>query len=370
MPTADEQLTRWLAQIKSQTYSKTLPLGVLLFEPEEETAQLLTQWLRFRNYPPATLAPLPHSKLAQMAKADMGHHGNSPPFTQFVYFDPTVASEEFLVMWLSWFGITSVQVRSKAWWVQLSQKIQSLLHSFHAPESNPHLLFLNTAYADRLLEQGKAQLSCTHSILESLAGGSVRSVRSVRNVDQSRYSDRVSLAKHSLAHLLGIATITIPIIRKYHDAGFLSTPQDIVNSSTDSLRKKLNDSYLKTFLDQQDTVTKFARLLGERLIGHAQAMIITHYLLWIMGKFTKRAKNPIIHDYAVAVTRDIRQDIILPTNLIGQVITDALGVRKKRLTSPIGNIAYQTLSLSTLDAMAVMVRDHLGASANESNRGG
>ena len=325
MPT-DEQITRWLTQIDAQTYAKTLPLGGLLFEPAEETSRLLTQWLHFRKYPLATLATLPHSELVRISKMDMEQHGNSPPFTQFVDFDPAAASEDFLVMWLSWFGVTSVQAQSKVWWVQISQKIQRLVHASHDPGDNPHLLFLSTEYAHRLLEQGRAQLACTHSILDSLPGGHIRSVGSVGHIDPSGsiHSKRASLAKHALAHLLGIAAITIPIIKHGGNIRAIIEPEKI---------------------------HKFATLLKTDLIGRAQTMIVSFYLLWIMSKVTKRIKNPIIHDYAVAATKDLRRGSILPANLIKQVITNAFGM------NPTSSIVYEILNASTQDAWRTFYKE-------------
>ena len=101
------------------------PSDLLLFNPEEESAQFLRGWLAYRG----VLASDDEKNLAQQATADMHKRRNSPSITGFVDFDVREASDDFLRVWMSWFGLGSKQKRSRRWWEKHVLQTQKLRKS-------------------------------------------------------------------------------------------------------------------------------------------------------------------------------------------------------------------------------------------------
>ena len=99
--------------------SETIP-----FAAELESRILLAKWLRYRGYIRQDLPHKSQQELAQMATQDMKRNNNTPPFSRFVSFAPHEASDVFLIMWLSWYGVTSLVGRDRRWWEETARQIQ------------------------------------------------------------------------------------------------------------------------------------------------------------------------------------------------------------------------------------------------------
>lgn len=100
---------------------KNSEASMLLFEPTSEQPALLRQWLAYRGVP---VNDLLDAELVQITILDMIHRGNSPPFARFRYFDPAIASPQFLKLWLSWYGVTSQTEQPPAWWIKRVAALQ------------------------------------------------------------------------------------------------------------------------------------------------------------------------------------------------------------------------------------------------------
>lgn len=107
--------------------SRTLPKNLLLFNPAGESPEFLRGWLEYRHVDPV-------EPLAKTTQANMVEKENTPPITGFYSFDVAAASTEFLMAWLSWFGVGSDTPQPRAWWEDLAREMQALRKDVpHAP---------------------------------------------------------------------------------------------------------------------------------------------------------------------------------------------------------------------------------------------
>ncbi len=95
-------------------------LGVLPFDPQKENVQLLTQWLKFRN---VCVNSLSKDILVSQFVQNMKETRDPEALMDFQDFDASKVSQQFLVNYLSWFGITVTDDKPKAWWEKQARKI-------------------------------------------------------------------------------------------------------------------------------------------------------------------------------------------------------------------------------------------------------
>jgi hypothetical protein len=119
------------------------PSNLLLFNADNESPKFLKDWLVYRGVQPSDDEQL----LAQQASDDMQAKRNSPAITGFVNFDVRDASDDFLRIWMSWFGLGSKHERSRRWWEKHAQQTQDLRKSVK-DERVGHLRMQWTALVD------------------------------------------------------------------------------------------------------------------------------------------------------------------------------------------------------------------------------
>ena len=118
-----KQLATFLASIDIASNIQCAS-DMLLFEPANESAALLKAWLEYRGIPAKQLTD---HELVTTSIVDMRIRGNQPSFAGFHRFDPGIASAQFLKMWLSWFGVTSIQREPHEWWATKTRAVQKQL---------------------------------------------------------------------------------------------------------------------------------------------------------------------------------------------------------------------------------------------------
>jgi hypothetical protein len=112
---------------------KKLLSGIVLFNPELESDELLRRWLVYRD---PTLAPwaraAPRVSLIHEAIREMLLHGESPALGTFVEFDTSGVSVSFLASWLAWYGVIpgpngDIAARTDSWWrVAAEERLQEM----------------------------------------------------------------------------------------------------------------------------------------------------------------------------------------------------------------------------------------------------
>ena len=74
-----------------------------MFDPSEETYTLLRDWCMYRHLPISTNL----SSMQKTVRQDLYEHHNYPSMKNFVCFQISDASDNFLINWLAWYGIKS-----------------------------------------------------------------------------------------------------------------------------------------------------------------------------------------------------------------------------------------------------------------------
>ena len=93
----------------------------LLFDPVVEEKELIDRWLHYRGI---KYRQLSESDRLKVTILDMQHRGNSPSIASF-RFNPSIASQQFLKLWLSWYGVTSEE-KNKQWW---EERVKSIIET-------------------------------------------------------------------------------------------------------------------------------------------------------------------------------------------------------------------------------------------------
>mmetsp|Transcript_8774 Transcript_8774/g.12172 ORF Transcript_8774/g.12172 Transcript_8774/m.12172 type:complete len:296 (+) Transcript_8774:438-1325(+) len=96
------------------------------FEPSREKASILRTWLSYRCWRRRrmVLEDLSHEVLVREAKRDMTRDSGAPPFAGFTDFSPKEVTTEFMILWLSWYGVTSIRSRKRSWWKSKTSMVQ------------------------------------------------------------------------------------------------------------------------------------------------------------------------------------------------------------------------------------------------------
>jgi hypothetical protein len=131
---------------------------LLLFNPQEESAEFLRAWLAYRG----VRASDDDKFLAEQATADMRKRRNSPSITGFVDFDPREASDDFLRVWMSWFGLGSTRKRSRRWWEKHVSQTQKLRKSL---KGDSHLQWSALVELQRKIDQMVNFVVCSGAVL-------------------------------------------------------------------------------------------------------------------------------------------------------------------------------------------------------------
>ena len=97
---------------------------IYFFKPREESSAILSQWLQYRGYPANILQNKTQEDLANLSIQNFQDVGNSPAFALFM-FEPSEVSDNFVIMWLSWYGISSSVYRDRTWWNTTCKHVQS-----------------------------------------------------------------------------------------------------------------------------------------------------------------------------------------------------------------------------------------------------
>ena len=199
-----------------------------LFNPHEETQELLRAWLLYRNIDISELTT--HNQLVAATTQDLTQRGNESPQFQFFSYDPTLVSQNFLVYWLSWFGIGTTRTRPRSWWEVKSKKIQllrqttstttAIISTKSVPDKIGELLILR-----RKISTLMKTLQCVGTIWKQqqkndpMLTDSASELHTPSSIFVSSLPNTSSLsqwggmrAKRALAYVLGTAVLMAPIV--------------------------------------------------------------------------------------------------------------------------------------------------------------
>jgi len=186
--------------------------GEIFFDPAKENRKLLKQWLTYRGIS----TRVKNVNLANLSVADMKQNGNVPSFANFVDFDPKTASEDFLINWLSWYGLSSTRPRSKKWWEKLTRKTQKLRKQLQKQTQNAPNVFRTFDDQTIQLEKIKLFMQSVSDFLDVLPRDQFLSLVRLKPSPPPRSTSTPSSSwKHILAKVLGVGFIAAPIVYNY-----------------------------------------------------------------------------------------------------------------------------------------------------------
>jgi hypothetical protein len=251
------------------------PSDLLLFNPREESPKFLRQWLSYRG----VLASVDDNFLAQQATADMHAKHNSPSITGFVDFDVRDASDDFLRVWMSWFGLGSKQKRSRRWWEKHAKRAQNLRKSVKG-QAESRVQWSALVEMQRKIDQMVNFVVCSGAVLaqESWAeevGGKEDEIenneeedavfakyadepvkklkkknrkkwkRHERKLEAMSYASQID-AKKILAGLMNVGFVALPIFyqqAKTDEKGTIIEPGKFTLDKPTALKKEISNYY-------------------------------------------------------------------------------------------------------------------------------
>lgn len=250
----------------------------LLFNPYQESVEVLNTWLRYRYiYPNQDL--FDRDYIADVVRQDMEQYGNEPAFMDFSNFDPGSVSEDFLIKWLSWYGVTGDSRANKGWYVLRATELLRLKRV--QPSQHPFRDLL------RLTKEGDTYRDWTQC-----ASHALRDVPTYTYLPRlHRYAEEGNnttlTKKQLLAKLLGGAAIAAPIILQYDNVASLKD--------------------IKGRLQSAEMIKELQRVGGPFILSYAA------------NKLDPDAFTPKVRK---AILRDIASDEPLPKNVI-ETLTDS-----------------------------------------------
>ena len=197
--------------------SAYLAPGDVLFNPYAETSPLLRKWLKHRK------VPFPkewdHAPLAGASMEDMNTRGNDPSLSHFTTFTPNEASADFLICWLSWFGVTATDPGNKPELVRLVRKMLPLARRAKAkadvttPPTAEFTEYMNRyLYASGRIQHTMLFFTCIHNFLQySLEPEQFQHL--MGSVAQASLTARKTRDyKGILSYVLGASALALPIV--------------------------------------------------------------------------------------------------------------------------------------------------------------
>ena len=250
----------------------------ILFDPFAEGIDTLADWAEYRNisinYDIYTL-----NEIRDRIQLDLETNGNYPSLKNFVTFNPAYASESFLVLWLSWYGI-HVQ----------GYKARPLVKNLLAKNEAYTYRKSKYMYRDILtLENDFTQLSDIwydiHTMLQLLPND----VFSQKNtVEHEKHETKNQLRKQFLTFLLGASTVVIP-----------------------KVVDKVDKSYKYNVDQKQDYKTKVVDKLVTKSIHSGIPVVISHGVIRL---------NFIPNETVKAFRKDLKERQKIPLHLIGTML--------------------------------------------------
>ena len=325
---------RWSPNLRTDLCPEAggAPQEDVMFNPFDEEAPLLRAWLRYRGLPRGLLDSLGQPELGKLAVDDMLQRFNVPAFKRFFDFVPAETSQQFLINWLSWYGIgppSSVEQRS---WLELKTKQLIKLHRLEEPrETKPAFEALAAARQQQaatthLLRCASLYLSLHPEQQEAAApSGPTTPVAPTLRDTQLLNTRRL------LAYFLGAAAVAAPLVVR---ATRKRAQGDDVTTNTSTLLDR-------TQRNLQGLVRKKGPMIGALLAaGYAAPKVA-------------RALNVKNEGFVTAVSQSFVKDMflmavsggkVLPPNVIGSML------KATRLGKGLGTTALGEFVLPALFA--------------------
>jgi hypothetical protein len=233
--------------------------GDMFFNPEKENKKLLKQWLSYREKKITG-----DQDMVRESIKDMKQNGNTPSFANFIKFDPKSASKDFLINWLSWYGLSSRRPRNKKWWQLLAKKTQKLRKntlnksSSKSPANYFQILDNQTIKKARL----KLFFQSVSDLLDLLPREEFLPL--VRLKPASQESSRTKW-KQILSKFLGVSFLAAPIVYNYRTKlqTFYKNPMKVKIEQIKGLGGKTSSALLN--IAGQVAIKTGSRVLGEKL---------------------------------------------------------------------------------------------------------
>jgi hypothetical protein len=288
-------------------YDKSLGITKQLFNPYEESLELLVAWLHYRYVYPVTTWDKQY--LAELVLEDMRDHGNNPAFMDFVDFLPDQASRSFLATWLSWYGVTTTEEKPQSWWANLARKILDR----HTQRKTSGFDKLISTYNEQY--KTEAVFLCVAASLELIPETAFIEV--LKPHIESEVKQHF-LYKQILAKILGVSAVAVPLLVNVaisHKAGHYTTWENFKNSVFSS----------------KNAIT---------LVAATTPLVLTYLANDIN-------ENTISKEMRNAVLKDIIAQRPIPESTLRQLVGD------KGIWSDLFSIVFLPMMVSSLAASAV-----------------
>ena len=229
---------------------------IYFFKPREESAAILSQWLQYRGYPATILQNKTQEDLANLSIQNFQDVGNSPAFALFM-FEPSQVSDTFVIMWLSWYGISSSMYRDRTWWNTTCKEVQSevkRLNLYHNPYNIQAFTKLRSLY--RQLDEILFKLGSYVDDLPPI----IRKTEAVANPQETE--------KRALSSLADGDFIQYPIYTNRQDEILTNgIPIKILKNIKDSTIKlgiQLATNYVKEKMLNLDILKEISKKISEK----------------------------------------------------------------------------------------------------------
>jgi hypothetical protein len=174
------------------------------FNPLHENEQLLKQWLRYRG-----VAFDDSSDIHALAVDQIQLNGR--PFAGFDTFDPSTASDEFLQVWLSWFGINAPKT-NRAKMVEMTNTLLRLLRSLD-DKQNILAKFQRLCTSQRILNQKEKALLQLNLLLQRIESPSEEQLQQKLSLSVEAQPSASAIDwKKWLARSLQASSLAMPLV--------------------------------------------------------------------------------------------------------------------------------------------------------------
>lgn len=230
-------------------YKSSGSVETYLFNPDNESEEFLTAWLTYRGENTYLLRNKTQEQLSEFAARNFRQAGNEPPIALFVDFDPKSVSEGFLIVWLSWYGVTSVRERSREWWETTAEKIRTRVQQLQKMKKARNQF--------EVLLAAKKKLRQIDTVLSALENFTDMIPNLTKQQEREQQVDRKALANHLQADFINLP-LFVPKNKSLRDVlvskqqGFFAKiTKSFLGTGLDVL-KKTGKSVLKEFLQNKE----------------------------------------------------------------------------------------------------------------------
>jgi hypothetical protein len=278
----------WLYVSKQDT--KKMKNNTILFKVQKENLNLLLDWAFYRQL----ILTRNLQDLREVCRRDLIDNGNSPEFRRFVSFNPNDASDDFLLLWLSWFGISPPKKRAK-------RICSILLHTLLRQKTI--ISYEQILWKTKFFNKHNKLLDYLLNFVYLLPRKTKKRMIKKRKTIQNRRSQNYKLF---LAYVFGTTAVLTPIVintvsKKYN---FLVDWNEVDIKRTDSKTGMVQDFKL------------VGNTIIHNLVRNSATVGIPLVILFTVNKYT----NKIPKNIYAAITKDIVKKNKIPENTIQALI--------------------------------------------------